>query len=301
MEKYQCLIVGSGPAGLSTAIYTARAGLKTMVLGCEPKVAGDYQIDNYFGFTEPISGRELIERGRAQAGRFGAVMTCDQVLNLHQEEDGAFTARTASFNEYQALTLILATGVSRSRAPIPDLEKYEGRGVSYCVSCDGYFNRGKPVLVAGEGLFAANQALELTNYTADIQICTLGKPLAIAQEYQDRLAQAGITVTQAGIAALEGEPGLSAVVLTDGTRREIQGLFIAVGEAGSRDFSYTLGVARNGNFIDVDKEMKTNIPGVFAAGDCTGGFMQISVAVGQGAQAAKSAMAYVKALGQAKP
>lgn len=293
MEKTKCLIVGGGPAGLSAAIYTARAGLDTLVLGCAPKIEGDYDIDNYFGFETTISGRDLIERGRRQAARFGADIRCEKVLGIHHGDLGGFKIKTDK-SEYQACAVILATGVSRTKPKIPGIADYEGKGVSYCVSCDGYFYKGRPVLVLGEGVFAANQALELLNYTPDVTICTQGKAPTIPAEFMARLDAAGVSVTTDTITALSGQPALSAVTFGSTETRAVDGLFIAMGEASSTDFAYTLGVARNGQFLAVDSEMKTNIEGVFAAGDCTGGFLQIAVAVGEGALAAKSAISWLK-------
>lgn len=293
MEKCQCLIVGAGPAGLSAAIYTARAGMDTVVVGCEPKIAGDYEIDNYFGFEQTISGRELMERGVRQAERFGVKIRRERVLGVHHGQEGGFEVKTDA-NHYQACSVILATGVSRNKPRIPGLAAYEGKGVSYCVSCDGYFYRGKPVVVAGEGIFAANQALELINYTPDVRVCTLGKEPAIPADFLARLQAASVEVVRENITELTGNPGLESVTLENGRVLPAHGLFIALGEASSTDFAYTLGVARKGNFIEVDSEMKTNIDGVFAAGDCTGGFLQIAVAVGEGALAGKSAISWLK-------
>jgi len=299
MEKTQCLIIGSGPAGLSAAIYTARADVDTLVLGCDPKVAGDYAIDNYFGFEEAISGRDLMDRGRRQAARFGADIRCETVLGIHFGDPDGFRVKTEQ-SEYLTQALILATGVSRHRPKIPNLGDYEGKGVSYCVSCDGYFFKGKPVVVAGEGLFAANQALELLTYTQDVTIVTLGKKPAIPAEFQARLDAAKIRVLTGDITALGGTLGLSGaqelsgVSLEGGETLPAQGLFIAQGEASSTDFAYTLGVTRKGAFLEVDAAMRTNVPGVFAAGDCTGGFLQIAVAVGEGALAGKAAITWLK-------
>jgi thioredoxin reductase (NADPH) len=294
MEETQCLIIGGGPAGLSAAIYTSRAGMDTLVIGCDPKVAGDYEIDNYFGFETTITGKELIERGHRQASRFGTEIRCEKVLGVHHGDNGGFHIKT-DHGEYHACAVILATGVSRARPKIPGIGDYEGKGVSYCVSCDGYFYRGKPVVVAGEGVFAANQALELTNFTPDVTICTLGKTPTIPAEFQERLKSLGVRIVTENITALSGSPGLESITFSESGEHLAQGLFIALGEASSTDFAYTLGVARNGNFIEVDTEMKTNIDGVFAAGDCTGGFLQIAVAVGEGALAGKSAITWLKA------
>lgn len=298
MRQADVIIIGQGPAGLSAAIYTARAGISTLILGCEPKIAGDYDIDNYFGFPETIPGRELIARGIRQASRFGAVIECDRVLAIHFDGSDGYRVK-AERGEYAARAVILATGVSRKKPPVPGHERFEGRGVSYCVSCDGFFYRGKPVMVAGEGVYAANQALELLEYTPDVSVCTLGRPSGITEEYRRQLDARGVPVIDSGIASLEGEGALDAVAFADGTRREVKGLFIAMGDASSVDFARTLGVFTEGGFVQVDREMKTNAPGLFAAGDCIGGFLQISVAVGEGAIAARSAIEYVRALKRA--
>lgn len=293
MTEERLIIVGQGPAGLSAAIYAGRAGIPTRVLGCAPKVAGDWQIDNYFGFPETISGRELIQRGLQQAERFGAEVRCERVLGIHPDDDGRYTVKTEK-DQHRACALILATGVARVRPGIDNLADYEGKGVSYCVSCDGFFYRGRRVLVLGEGIFAANQALELLQYTPQVSICTQGKPADFSAEFGARLAQAQISVRQDRIQRLEGEGELSAVHYGDGTRQAVDGLFIAMGQASASDFAYSLGLVRNGEFIQTDAQQATNLPGVFAAGDCVGRFLQISVAVGEGAIAARSAIAHIK-------
>lgn len=293
MEKTDILIIGQGPAGLSAAIYTARAGMRTMILGCPPKVAGDYDIDNYFGFTESISGRDLIERGRLQAVKFGAQIRCDKVLGIHQTESGTFIAKTEEA-EIEAPALILATGVSRIKPSIPNLEEFEGKGVSYCVSCDGFFMRGKRVLVVGEGNFAANQALELLQYTPHVTLCTLGKASSMTDDFIARLQENSIPVLTHKVSQLAGDNGLERVMLESGDTLDAQGLFVAIGQASSSDFAYTLGLLRNGHFIDTDRDQCTNVPGVFAAGDCVGRFLQISVAVGEGALAGRAAIKHVK-------
>ncbi len=293
MEKTKCLIIGAGPAGLSAAIYTARAGVPTLVIGCAPKVAGDYDIDNYFGFPETISGADLMDRGLRQAQRFGAEVRCDQILGLHTSEAGGFVAKTVS-GEIEARSVIIAAGVSRNRPNIPGLDRYDGKGVSWCVSCDGFFYRGRKVLVVGERDYAANQAIELLAFTPQVSVCTGGKPSQISPDYAARLAEHGIAVTTAKITALSGDPALTAVTLDPGGEQAMDGIFVAMGQASALDFAATLGLVRHRDFIEADEDQKTNIPGVFAAGDCVGKFLQIGVAVGEGAKAARSAIRFLK-------
>lgn len=287
------VIIGAGPAGLSAAIYTSRASIPTLVLGCSPKVAGDYDIDNYFGFVETISGTDLLARGLEQAQRFGTAVSCEKVLSIYARPEGGFNVKT-DVMERSCCAVILATGVTRVRPGIKNLGDYEGKGVSYCVSCDGFFYKQRPVAVLGEGLFAANQALELLTYTPDVRVITQGKSLTMSPEFIDKLAVANIPVIEQKVESLEGDNGLSAVVLSSGERLEVDGLFVAMGEASSLDFARAMGVTLQNNFVEVDTTFTTSVPGVFAAGDCTGGFLQISVAVGEGAVAAKSAISYIK-------
>ena len=293
MERQPLVIVGAGPAGLSAAVYTARAGIDTLVIGCSPKVAGDYDIDNYFGFDETISGKELMDRGIRQAQRFGARISCEKVLGVHHGENGNFHVKTDQL-DYDADAVLLATGVGRVRPGISNLADYEGKGVSYCVSCDGFFYKGRNVTVVGEGIYAANQALELTNYTPHVQVFSQGKQLTMTDQYRKLLENANIPVIEDKVVELAGSPALQSMQLESGKSVETEGLFVAMGEASSLDFAFTLGLERTGVFIKANSEQQTNIPGIFAAGDCTGGFLQIAVAVGEGATAARSAISHVK-------
>jgi thioredoxin reductase (NADPH) len=292
MDHIDILIIGQGPAGLSAAIYAGRAGMNTRILGCNPKVAGDYTIDNYFGFPEPVTGKELIERGVRQARKFGVDLRCERVLGIHADA-GGYRVRTEA-GDIDAPAVILATGVSRVRPGIRNISDYEGQGVSYCVSCDGFFHRGKRVMVLGEGIFAANQALELLQYTPHVTICTQGKPLDMTPAFIEKLREAGIGVLETKVVSLQGKGELEGVVFDDDNRQAVAGLFVAMGQASASDFALSLGLIRNGEFIEVDRRQQTNLPGIFAAGDCVGRFLQISVAVGEGALAARSAIGHAK-------
>jgi thioredoxin reductase (NADPH) len=174
------------------------------------------------------------------------------------------------------------------------LDAFEGSGVSYCVSCDGFFFRNKTVMVVGEGNYAANQALELKQYTPHVSICSQKKPLQMTPEFVDKLRETDITVTEEKIERLVGEETLEGVAFAGGGQAATDGLFIAMGQASAADFAMTLGLERNGEFIQADHLQHTNIPGVFAAGDCVGRFLQISVAVGEGALAARAAIRHIK-------
>lgn len=149
-------------------------------------------------------------------------------------------------------------------------------------------------MVIGEGNYAANQALELMHYSNMVQICSMGKNFDMNAEFMKQITFSGIPLIENNISTLKGDSHLTHVVFNSGEQTEVDGLFVATGDASSVDFARGLGILTNGNFIEVDNQQKTNVPGIFAAGDCVGGFLQISVAVGEGARAAKSAIDYVK-------
>lgn len=293
MRQVQLLIVGQGPAGLSAAIYATRAGIDTAVVGLTPKIDGDYDIDNYFGFAETVKANDLMAAGRAQAERFGTTIVTERVLGIHMNEQMRFDVKTET-EHYDACAVILATGVSKVRPGISNFDDYDGKGISYCVSCDGFFYRGRQVVALGEGVYAASQALELLAYTDKVALCTQGKEMTITPEFLDKLKEANIPIIEKKIVELGGSPALDTLTFEDGSTFASDGLFIAMGEASSSDFALTLGVISEGNHIVADAQQCTNIPGVYAAGDCVGRFAQIAVAAGEGAIAARQAIKYCR-------
>ncbi len=215
-----------GAAGISAAIYTARAGFNSLVLGMEPKVAGDYLIDNYFGFPEAITGKELIERGMRQAKKFGVTMVHERALSIHYEVDAGISVTTDK-REIDSCAVILATGIERKKPEIRNVSEYEGRGVSYCVSCDGYFFKDKQIMVVGEGNYAANQALELLAYSHSVRICTMGEKPAMNPDFMKKLNAASIPVMEQKISALKGGKTLSHIILDSGADIPVDGIFVA--------------------------------------------------------------------------
>ena len=286
MERYDVVIIGGGPAGLSAGIYTARANRRTLILD---KPGGSTllkveEIENYFGFPDGITGRELLELGRRQARRFGAEIREEEVVAI-KPGDGVYIVETPAA-EYEGRGIIIATGVKRERANIRGLQEYEGRGVSYCVTCDGFFFRGAKVGVLGSGDYAAKEALELLSYTKDVCILTNGEELQVSPKLRQEVDAKGIEVVEEKVEELVGGETLEGVRLTDGSVRELKGLFVAVGTSGAVDFARTLGIMTEGSAIVVDSRQSTGVPRVYAAGDCTGGSRQVAVAVGEGANAA---------------
>ncbi len=281
------LIIGNGPAGISASLYTARAGVETTILARDAgALAKAEKIENYYGFAEPVSGKELLERGIAQAKRLGVSFEPAEVVDLSYQERFVVTTKTGS---HEGDAVILATGAPRTAPKIKGLADFEGAGVSYCAICDGFFYRGKDVAVLGCCEYAAHEAQALLPLAKSVTLVTNGeKPI-------DNLPE-GITVNTARISALEGEGRLSAIAFDDGSRINVEGLFIAQGVAGSAELARKIGAETVGNRIVVDERMSTTIPGLFAAGDCTGGMLQISSAVCQGASAGAEAVKLVRTL-----
>jgi thioredoxin reductase (NADPH) len=288
------VIIGSGAAGLTAALYTARARLATTVIG---RLEGSraiqaHKIDNYLGFPDGIAGDELIRNGLAQVRRFNVEIVEGEVTGVRQEEN--LVVHTADGRTFEGVAVIFATGAARKSSGIQGEDDFVGRGVSYCVACDAFFFKDQKLAVIGNGAFAAREALELVPFSKDITLFANAANFDLSDELQTELRSAGIPLRAEKVTALQGGDQLEALALESGETFPVSGVFIALGTAGSADFARTLGLEIDGNSIVIDREGKTNYPGVFAAGDCTGGYLQVSKAVGEGCSAGMSAVSYVR-------
>lgn len=291
------VIIGAGPAGISAALYAARGNMNPLVInngiGALEKAE---KIENYYGLEQPLSGKELYERGISQAEALGVRILDAEVLGISGFD--TFTVKTTA-GDFDTVSVILATGGKRSAPKIPGLKEFEGRGVSYCAVCDAFFYRGKEVAVVGNGEFAFHEAEELRNVTQDVTIYTDGKEPEFSREHP-------IAVNTMKIQAIEGDDKVSGLLMQSDTAAQdaeapensfypADGVFVALGTAGSTEIARQMGaeITDKGN-IKTDEEMATTIPGLFAAGDCTGGLLQVSKAVYEGSMAAISAGKYVR-------
>lgn len=291
------VIIGAGPAGISAALYAARGNMNPLVInngiGALEKAE---KIENYYGLEQPLSGKELYERGISQAEALGVRILDAEVLGISGFD--TFTVKTTA-GDFDTVSVILATGGKRSAPKIPGLKEFEGRGVSYCAVCDAFFYRGKEVAVVGNGEFALHEAEELRNVTQDVTIYTDGKEPEFSREHP-------IAVNTMKIQTIEGDDKVSGLLMQSDTAAQdaeapensfypADGVFVALGTAGSTEIARQMGaeITDKGN-IKTDEEMATTIPGLFAAGDCTGGLLQVSKAVYEGSMAAISAGKYVR-------
>lgn len=289
---YDVIIIGKGPAGLSAALYTVRFNLNTLIIGRDDsRLLKADKIDNYFGFAQTISGEQLLVNGEEQVRRLGAKLIEDEVISI--EKDDFFRITTAE-GQYSSKALLLASGQPNKVIRIENLVKFEGKGVSYCSTCDGFFFNNLKVGVLGNKDYAIHEAEELLTFTKNITIYTNGKPMETSNKYDEDVEQFRIDTRQ--ISKLDGSDFLQRIYFTDGTSEEIDGIFVAYESASSIDFARKLGVLAQGNTVVVDAKQQTNLEGLFAAGDCASSFKQISVAVGQGALAGKAIADYVKSL-----
>lgn len=282
------LIIGSGPAGISAALYTKRSGIDTTVISMgEGTLSKAHLIENYYGLEAPISGSDLHKRGIDQAKNLGVEFIEDEVVGITFENKLTVTCVSGS---HEADAVIIATGQKRNAPKIQGLSDFEGAGVSYCATCDGFFHRGKDTAVFGNGLFALHEAEYLANMCNSVTILTNGEDVSFPVENLPEK----ITVMKGKVKELKGEGTISAVAFEDGTEIPVTGFFVATGNAGSTDLARKIGAMTEGNKIKVDENMATNVPGLYAAGDCTGGMLQVAKAVYEGAAAGTAAAKFAK-------
>ena len=287
---YDVIIIGAGPAGISASLYTKRAGLKTLVLySSKSNLEKAEKIENYYGFEKGINGKDLYNTGIKQAKKLEIEVEKEEVINIL---DNRFYGKKGfevitDKNEYQTKGVILATGNERKIPNIKGIKEFEGKGISYCAICDGFFYRNKNVAVLGSGNYAIAETNELINLAKHITILTNGEK---APEFRAE----NVKVETRNIQDITGNNKIEKVIFDDNTNLEIDGIFIAYGVAGSIDFARKLGAITKQNNIVVNEKMETNIKGLYACGDCTGGLLQISKAIYEGSTAGLQMINYIK-------
>ncbi len=282
---YDLIVIGGGPAGISAAIYAKRANLNVLVLyTMESQLLKAHKIDNYYGFVNGISGQELYNNGIGQAQNLGVHLVNEEVTDI-AGGDGEFVVKTFT-NEYQAKSVVIATGNKKIKPDIKGIDEYEGRGISYCAICDGFFYRNKKIAVIGNGRYAISEANDLKNIAAEITILTNGEKMA---------EDSGYIVKTAKISEISGDDGrVSKVIFEDNTELPVDGIFIAIGQAGGGDFAKKLGILMENGNIQTDENMETNIKGIYVCGNLAGGLLQVNKAAYEGAVAGLAAVKYVK-------
>ncbi len=302
-NRYDVIILGSGPAGLTAAIYTSRARLKTLVLsGSLPggQLMTTSEVENFPGFPKGIFGPELMMNIREQAGRFGANIVDDSATQVDFKHK-PFRVLTTD-NEYEANAVIISTGASPRKLGVKGEEELGGKGVSYCATCDGPFFKGQDLIVVGGGDSAMEEAIFLTKFAKSVQIVHRRDKLRASKILQDHaLSNSKIKfVWNSVIKEIKGDGKVSSVViqnLKDDEEVEVKcgGIFIAIGhEPNTSIFKGQLELDEQG-YVKVRDHTKTNVEGIFAAGDVHDSrYRQAVTAAGLGCMAALDAEKYLQ-------
>lgn len=299
MKKYDIIIVGAGPGGLTAGIYAGRQGTKTLIL--EKELTGGVgrevpEMENYPGF-DLISGMALIEKMKSQCERNVEIHEFEEVNNVTpiQEDEYHFKVETSD-SSYLSKTIIIATGSAHQHLNVPGEEEFKGRGVSYCATCDGLFFKDKDIVMVGGGNTALQEAIFLNNLGCNVTVIHRRDEFRAQKILQEKIAEKGIkTITDSTVESINGDMMVESITIKNKKTDEVtvlptNGVFISIGYKPYSEIANQLNVKLDEtNHIITDKWQKTNVEYVYSAGDICGGLKQWIVACGEGAVAATSA------------
>ena len=305
---YDLIVVGSGPAGLTAALYAAREGISTLVIeraGVGGQAGVTELLDNFPGFPEGVTGADFAARLRQQAERFGVELLQAQDVMTVLVEGDYLGVRTAGGHELMSTAVLLALGSTYKRLGVPGEEDFIGAGVHFCATCDGAFYKGKRVLVVGGGNSAGEEGVFLTRFSPDVTIATQGPGLTASKVVVQKVEEnAAMTVRpMTTVAEFKGDKKLTSVVLQDTTTGEqkeeaFDGVFVFIGLSPNTDVVREVVELDAQGFIVTDAALQTSVPGVFSAGDVrAGATKQAASAAGEGAAVALGIRRYVEARG----
>ncbi len=301
IQKYELIIIGAGAAGMAAGIYGGRAGMKTAILdrqGAGGQTGVASSIENYPGFME-IQGYELAMKFKEHAEQYTDILEGKDVQKIEPvegSENTHFLITTSDGDRYHAGTVILATGAAHRKLGAKGEEEFDGKGVSYCATCDGFFFREKKVFMIGGGNSALMEGIYLKEIGVDVALVHRRDAFRGEQIYAKKINDLGIPVHwDSVVEEIKGENVVKAVVLKNIKTEELQeldadGAFIAIGIVPNNEIAKDIGCDLDAEgFVVVDRKQRTNIPFLYAAGDLTGGLQQIVVGGGEGAVAAMTA------------
>lgn len=308
---HNVIIIGSGPAGYTAAIYAARAELEPIVIASSVEAGGELMnttdVENFPGFPEGILGPDLMGKMQAQAERFGAKVVYDDVDSV--DLGGPVkTVKTMLGDTYEARSVIIATGSAYRKIGIPDEERLSGRGVSWCATCDGFFFKGKTIAVVGGGDSAMEESTFLTRFAEKVYVVHRRDSLRASKIMQERAFNNPKIefVWNNEVVGIDGENAVTGLTLRstlDGSEStlEVQGLFVSIGNDPRTHLVHgQLDLTAEGTIAVEGRSSKTNIPGVFAAGDVIDPtYRQAATAAGSGTVAALDAEHYLASLAEA--
>lgn len=302
---YDLIVVGSGPAGMTAALYAAREGIDTLVIeraGVGGQAGVTERLDNFPGFPEGVTGVEFADRLRRQAERFGVEIVTAQEVSAIDVDGDYRVVQTADGAEYRAWAVLLALGSTYRRLNVPGESDFIGAGVHFCATCDGPFYRGKEVLVVGGGNSAGEESIFLTRFASKVILATRDAELSASKVVVEKVHEnAQIEVlANAEPAEFRGHGHLETVVLRNtktGGLRELSpaGVFVFIGLSPNTELVHGLVELDQAGFILTNPTLETNVAGVFAAGDCrAGSTKQAASAAGEGAAVALAIRRYVE-------
>ena len=309
---YDLIVVGSGPAGLTAALYAAREGIETLVIergGIGGQAGVTERLDNFPGFPEGITGAEFADRLGKQAERFGVEILSAQDVEAVATDADYRLVRTADGNEYRSWALLLALGSTYRRLGVPGEEDFIGAGVHFCATCDGAFYRDKEVLVVGGGNSAGEESIFLTKFAKRVTIATRDEHLSASKVVVEKVNEEPKIdiITSVSPAEFRGHGKLESVVLRNsitGDLTEVRphGVFVFIGLTPNTTIVHGQVHTDERGFIETDIALQTNIAGIFAAGDCrAGSTKQAASAAGEGAAVALAIRRYIQPLAGGMP
>ena len=283
--QYDVIIVGAGPAGISAGLYSKRANLNVLILhNGISQLEKAHKIDNFYGFENGISGEDLYRNGIKQARNLGINVIEKEVTDIQMIEEGLFAVKSSK-DIFYSKAVIIATGNKKLKPNIKGIDVFDGKGISYCAICDGFFYRKKNVAIIGNGKFAISEADDLINIVNSVKILTNGLEKKENIKYDVDIRK---------IKEIHGNQKVEYIEFFDGDILKIDGIFIAQGIAGGSDFAKKIGIITKNDYIVVNEYMETNVKGIFACGNLTGGLLQINKATYEGALAGLQAVKYIK-------
>ncbi|MGM0439183.1 MAG: NAD(P)/FAD-dependent oxidoreductase [Patescibacteria group bacterium] len=298
-DKYDLIIIGSGPAGLSAAIYSSRYNLRTLALGMNQggTITDAHKVCNFPSQPE-VNGAVLGKKMKSHAEKYGAEVKMGLVDEIEKKKDG-FSLKTNLEEEYFAKNILFATGTERRKLNLDREDEFMGSGVSYCATCDGKFFEGKEVGVVGGGNAAATAALYLADMAEKVYIIYRGGKLKAVNAWKEEIQKTENieVIYSANVETLLGEDRLEGISLDNGKELVIQGLFIEIGSVPKTELAESLGVELDKGYIKVGPDQKTNVDSVWAAGDMTTNsnyFKQAITASAEGAIAANDIYTEIK-------
>jgi thioredoxin reductase (NADPH) len=293
---YDVVILGTGPAGLQAAIHAARRKMAVIVMGKPAKSSLFHAHVENFCCIFNLAGEDMLTAGRQQAEQFGARFREEDVMQVVQV-DSLFHLTSESGDILRSKSLIIATGSTRKKLGVSGEKELLGKGVSYCVECDANFFRNQDVAVVGSESAAVGGALTMLEYARTVHL--VAKKLDVVDALNEALKKSAV-VSHEGldVQEIEGEREVTGLVLKDGTRLSVGGVFIELGAKGVMELAAHLGIRLDdeGKYIQTNKQQETNVPGVYAAGDICGPPWQMAKAVGEGCVAGLEAASYARKL-----